>query len=79
MAQRYQIRRLGIQISLCPHVAACPRFADAELVSGRISAAWGPGEQANARITFESPVDDASSPGVEARLSRPQRDILTTD
>jgi hypothetical protein len=78
MTQWYQIRRLGIRISLCSHVAACPRFADAELVSGRISAAWGPGEQANARITFESPVDDASSPGVEARLSRPQRDILTT-
>jgi hypothetical protein len=41
------------------------------------SAAWGSGEQATARITFEYPVDEVSSPGVEAGLPRPQRDILT--
>jgi len=42
-----------------------------------ISAARGLGEQANARITFESSVDEVSSPRIEAGLSRPQRDILT--
>ena len=45
---------------------------------GAFGGHWCPGEQASAIITFESPVDTASSPEVEAGLSRPQRDILTT-
>jgi hypothetical protein len=45
---------------------------------GAFGRPWDPGEQASARITFESQVDTASPPEVEARLSRPQRDVLTT-
>jgi hypothetical protein len=38
---------------------------------GAFGRPWGPGKQASARITFESPIAKESSPGVEPGLSRP--------
>ena len=45
---------------------------------GAFGRPWGPGKQAGARITFETPTAKESSPGVEPGLSRPQSDVLAT-